>query len=815
MKKRRSAILLAAAAITGLIVFIELIPGYSIIYSINSRLNRSQAIDESEQIGRMFGVKLSAGLMQNTTFQTDGSSIAYLRSKVGTRRTNALMRADSIPLDFWEISWFNPSKQTTDGTKLEVQISASGRLLRFDTYVADSTSGVILDEASAVSAFRSYWKDHDLARLTGVDPEDWKMTGSEPLKFEHRQDWSLTFTKDSTIVQGLEQKMRVTVDGSEVRFLDLSYSPPDQFSINYQANNSPFVFMSFFSWLVIFVLFAVGLVIFLKRYNEGEAGIGSSTAVSMSYYVPAAIALLLTFPSVAIGTGIGTMNVLYRSLIVAGALLLLWFPLLAILTFSAWGVGESSSRAIWPEKLFAFDAASHLKIFNEKLGGSILRGFAFGAIMLGVYAVAHPIFQLHSSMRGFTGSVTPLDSYVPSVSALADGFATALFSETFYRFGVLSFFGKKRTIQGIAVSALLFIPSLFYPMPYGEYGPPTRILFSFALSAVLIFLFLRYDFVTVFVASALFCSAQQLIPVFSSSNSFFDTNSVIAASLLLLPVVVAFIGLWKKQPFELSVDLMPAHIRRISERERMARELEIAKNVQNELFPRTNPSVPQMEFGGTCIPALEVGGDYYDFIELQDGQIGTAIADVSGKGLPAAIYMTLTKGALLASAEDQPSPGHVLSKINKIVYNSISRGTFISMIYAVIDTKTRKVKFARAGHNPLALFSSGGKQAKLFTPNGLALGLDAGEKFDPTLEEMEITLQPGDALVFYTDGFTEAMDAEANEFGEDRLVDLIESSRHLPVKDMLEKIDAGVRKFAGNAPQHDDMTMVVIKVKQE
>ncbi len=177
--------------------------------------------------------------------------------------------------------------------------------------------------------------------------------------------------------------------------------------------------------------------------------------------------------------------------------------------------------------------------------------------------------------------------------------------------------------------------------------------------------------------------------------------------------------------------------------------------------------------------------------------------------------MTLTKGALQAYAEDQPSPRKVLSKINQIVYRSISRGTFISMIYAVIDTKTRKVKFSRAGHNPLALFSSDASSAKLFTPNGLALGLDNGDKFDKTLEEMEITLRPGDALVFYTDGFTEAMDAQANEFGEERLVELIESTRHLPVKEMIEKIDAGVRRFVGGAPQHDDMTMVAIRVKAD
>ena len=137
------------------------------------------------------------------------------------------------------------------------------------------------------------------------------------------------------------------------------------------------------------------------------------------------------------------------------------------------------------------------------------------------------------------------------------------------------------------------------------------------------------------------------------------------------------------------------------------------------------------------------------------------------------------------------------------------------MIYAVMDTRTRKVRFARAGHNPLVFFSTDNDSAKLFTPNGLALGLDNGDKFDPTLEEMEITLKPGDVLVFYTDGFSEAMDSRSNEFGEGRLVELIEATRHLPVNEMLEKIESGIKKFVGNAPQHDDMTMVAIRVKAD
>lgn len=815
MKNKRSAILLAAAAVTGFAIFVYLVPHYSPLYSIDSKIDRGKAIEFSRTIAEKMGADVGDNLMQNTTFRSDAFSLAYLRSEAGIAETNSLVRTDSLPLDYWYVIWFDPSKQTTNGTKLEIQISAGGRLTGFERHVSDTMSGSMLNEQEALASFNKFWDTRGLSKLTGVNLSGWKLKDSQPLKLEHRQDWSLTFVPDTLDLYGLKEELRARVEDRDVISLNLSYRPPEQFTTAYNAKSSPYIFLTFSSWIVIFVLFAVGLVIFLKRYNEGEAGIGSSLLTAGVYYAVALIAVVLSFPSIGSGIMIGDMNVFYKSIIVVAALLLLWFPLHSILAFSSWGVGESSSRAIWPDKLFTFDAVSRGKIFNERFGVSTLRGYAFGGIMLGIFAAAHPLLHLSGSISSQGGAVAILDSYFPSVATLADAFATALFCEAFYRFGILSYFGRKGIVKGIAVSAFLFIPTVFYPLPFGDYTVIPRILFSLAISAALISLFLRYDFITVLVTSAVFCSPQGLIPIFSSSNSFFVTNSILAAVLLALPLAVSFIALLRKQQFQLTVDLMPAHIRRISERERMSRELEIAKNVQNNLLPKATPSVPQLEFGGVCIPALEVGGDYYDFVQMHGGLIGTAIADVSGKGLPAAIYMTLTKGALQASAEDQPSPRKVLSKINSIVYKSISRGTFISMIYAVIDTKTHKVRFSRAGHNPLALFSSGGTQAKLFTPNGLALGLDNGEKFDATLEEMEITLKPGDALVFYTDGFTEAMDSEANEFGEERLVELIESTRHLPVKEMIEKIDTGVRKFAGGAPQHDDMTMVVIKVKAE
>lgn len=764
----------------------------------------------STETANEIGLNLKSGLMENTTFGTDNILVTFLQSQVGTHRANSLIRSDSIPANQWTVVWFDASQQTKESERFQSASSQAGKLMSYRISIPDSTAGKYLEEEVAKGVVDSCWKAHHLDVATGVNLSGWILKTSEPIRREHRQDWTFTFMRPETNNFGLTEQVSVHVSGDQIISYERSYEVPPEFSLLYNSRGTPFVFLVFVSWVIIFVLFAIGLVIFLKRYNEGEAGIGSSLQVSMTYYIMAAISIVLSLPSISKGVQITPLNLFYEAVVVLAALLLLWTPLLATLTFSAWGIGESSARAQWPEKLFTFDAVSHLKLFNEKVGVSILRGYAFSGILFGVYAISHPLFHLYPVNVSMS---TPLDSYVPSIEAIADSFAVGLFCETFYRFGVISFFGRKRLVTGVIVSAVLFVPSMFYELPYGEYSIFSRIMISLALSAAMIFLFLRYDFLTVLVTSVLFNLAHNVIPIFGTEAAYFKWNSVIVAAIILLPFVISFVALWKKQRFEFTVNLMPKHIRRISERERMAKELEIAKSIQINLLPRFSPSVPNFEFGGICIPALEVGGDYYDFVQMNDGRIGVTIADVSGKGLPAAIYMTLTKGALQAYGEEEPSPRKVLNRINSIVYRSVARGVFISMIYSVIDTKTKKVRFARAGHNPLVYFSTENNDAKLLSPSGLALGLDNGDKFDSNLEEMEIGLKPGDSLVFYTDGFTEAMDQKSNEFGESRLVQLIESTRNLPVKEMLAKIESEVRKFAGGAPQHDDMTMVVIKIK--
>ena len=229
-------------------------------------------------------------------------------------------------------------------------------------------------------------------------------------------------------------------------------------------------------------------------------------------------------------------------------------------------------------------------------------------------------------------------------------------------------------------------------------------------------------------------------------------------------------------------------------------------------FAKTSPNIKGFDISGTCLPAKEVGGDYFDFVKLGSSKLGIAVGDVSGKGVPAAIYMTLTKGILQSHAEENISPKLVLNKVNKLLYRTIEKNSFVSMFYAILDTDSKQLTYARAGHNPGIIVSQSDGDSTLLTAEGIALGLEEGTVFDKTLEENTINVKSGDTLIFYTDGIVEAMNEKLNEFGEDNFLDLVSKNNNLTSSQMIDLILKEVKDFTSNFPQNDDITIVVIKV---
>jgi sigma-B regulation protein RsbU (phosphoserine phosphatase) len=246
--------------------------------------------------------------------------------------------------------------------------------------------------------------------------------------------------------------------------------------------------------------------------------------------------------------------------------------------------------------------------------------------------------------------------------------------------------------------------------------------------------------------------------------------------------------------------------RTTAEKERFAKELEIAKGIQQSFLPDTAPDIAGIEIAAKNIPALEVGGDFYDFIPLGKDRWGLVIADVSGKGVPAALFMALSRTLIRASTLANADPAVAIGHANQLICEDSKTDMFVTLFYAILDSRAMTLDYVNAGHNPPLLLKGTSSDVVLLKARGIALGLT--DEMD--LQSARMDLRPGDVLVLYTDGVTEAINDHEEEFGEQRLLSVIMENRTLPAAELLEKILDTISTFAGNRPQHDDITLLIL-----
>ncbi|PIE34153.1 hypothetical protein CSA56_08420 [candidate division KSB3 bacterium] len=267
--------------------------------------------------------------------------------------------------------------------------------------------------------------------------------------------------------------------------------------------------------------------------------------------------------------------------------------------------------------------------------------------------------------------------------------------------------------------------------------------------------------------------------------------------------------------------------KRLVASERLARELEIAKDIQMALLPKETPSLERLELGTLYRSAAQVGGDLYDFFWVSEHELGIVVADVSGKGVPGSLVMTMAKAVIRAKAIKSDSPNHtlpagtglggdpasVIRKTNQMIAQDIKKGMFITANYGILNVETLQFQFVSAGHNDTLVYNSYTRELREYNPKGIALGLDKGMTFDAMLKSEAVSLSSGDLLIQYTDGITEAMNEQHDEFGDDRLKESLRMHAHKDVHAFLAALDQDLRTFTNGFTQNDDITAVVIKVK--
>jgi sigma-B regulation protein RsbU (phosphoserine phosphatase) len=257
------------------------------------------------------------------------------------------------------------------------------------------------------------------------------------------------------------------------------------------------------------------------------------------------------------------------------------------------------------------------------------------------------------------------------------------------------------------------------------------------------------------------------------------------------------------------------------EKGRLERELQVAREVQASLLPRQTPRLDGWEFAATWQPAREVAGDFYDFIAVDlnsakgpatEGRTpsqgwGIVIADVTDKGMPAALFMALSRSIVRASVADAPSASEGIAHANRLIYADATNGMFVTLFYAQFSPAMGKVVYVNAGHNPPLLYAAEKNELTELTRTGMALGIDEMARYDQRLAQ----LNAGDFIVLYTDGVTDALNAEGREFGDDGLHRVVLENRRTSATGLVEALKQAVISFSGATAPFDDITIVVAK----
>ncbi len=248
-----------------------------------------------------------------------------------------------------------------------------------------------------------------------------------------------------------------------------------------------------------------------------------------------------------------------------------------------------------------------------------------------------------------------------------------------------------------------------------------------------------------------------------------------------------------------------------NEKKRLDHDLAIARDIQRILLPAEAPIVNGFEISGMNVPARQVSGDYFDYIKVDDERLGVAIADVSGKGIPASLIMAICRSVLRSQAIGNPSPADVLQKVNRQLYPDIKEDMFISMAYLVLDHVRGGVTLARAGHDAPLLYQQKSQTLTPLKTPGMVVGIDSGDVFDRLTTDVAVPLERNDCILLYTDGITEALDNEGNEFGLERTIASVQSGAKEGAQAIVTRLIDDLRNFVGSTPQNDDITLIAIR----
>ncbi|MBS1791849.1 MAG: PP2C family protein-serine/threonine phosphatase [Acidobacteria bacterium] len=493
-----------------------------------------------------------------------------------------------------------------------------------------------------------------------------------------------------------------------------------------------------------------------------------------------------------------------------------WFFFLIGMLFIAgslyfvWAAGESLAIRIPDRRTISLELILKGRLLTKPVARSIAVGLLTGGIVIVIPLALAASGMFSRMVLDSNGLEDSLISPFPALSLALNGLQYLGF--VLFAFGVpLILAYVKRPVWAKALTYLVVCLGLIGSVLV-YISVPGLIVATLLISLALTITYFRGDLLAAIAslgaAQAAFGAAAMMSqPLGSLKSAAWRVVATIAGM-----TVVSLIGVWKlrevgKEETAIPIQLLETR----DERERLKAEFGVAQRAQQQMLPDAPPQIPGLDIAAVCYPSKEVGGDLYDFLSLPDGKLGVVVADVSGKGVPASLYMTLTKGLLESVSEATSDPGEILREVNRHLYDVCRRKMFVTLFLGVIDPVTKRLTYARAGHNP-TVFRRPSGETKLLRAGGIGLGLNSGKIFDQTLKVETVQLAVNDKLYFYSDGITEAMNPKNEEYGEERLMELAERLDSVGANEARDVVLNDVKQFLDSNQPQDDQTLVIIKV---
>ena len=479
------------------------------------------------------------------------------------------------------------------------------------------------------------------------------------------------------------------------------------------------------------------------------------------------------------------------------------------------GAALSVARERWDDRLQTLALARSLYLRNVPVGAAVLRGVFAGLGLAGLIPLALLVFGdvwLHFSGSGeaLYGDLSPPLVILRDLGGLS---YWSLFLTFAVVLGIGGLAARLKAGAVWSVAAVVIVLAALQASPMDLRPLPVTYAVSALYGAAIAAVFRKYDALATLLAFFVSVFAAGYMPYWNASGTPDFITAIVGMALVGALVVLGVVGVVsKKRSSEVPV-MVPEYIKELAQQERLKRELELAREVQLSFLPAQTPDVPGLDLASICLPATEVGGDYYDFFRMSGNRIGVVVGDVSGKGMQAAFYMTLMKGILQSLNTSLTRPVDILAAANALFRLNAPRGIFMSIVLGVIDLNDRTWTCARAGHNPMLIHRAGAEGPEEVKPRGAAIGLASDPTFSDNIEEVTVPLHPGDLLLIYTDGITEAMNRRHELFTEERLDVSVAKTSGRRAAEVLASIIEDVETFTGDAPRHDDMTMVAIRMR--